>query len=250
MGATKTLRQQRVPVDITFAVRDFSGYLEGSLVSSHLRLLTMVEFSFYVGFPVLQIAERQLNARPFTSSSWELILLLCILGVLVVDWHIELFLISSLSFTAFHYPELNVSQVLQSSWVKTGRLLHDPVLVPRYGPSVMLVCVCALQCCWACWISGWVSVLSMPGWRGGWLCCWGRCWGPHAVGRGPLVWEITACRYYSITIRAGIISMNESVVACKHIHISINVCYLYNCSFNFSFVYYGCVLISTGSSPC
>nr|XP_023700918.1 UPF0606 protein KIAA1549-like [Paramormyrops kingsleyae] len=77
MGATKTLRQQRAPVDITFAVRDFSGYLEGSLVSSHLRLLTMVEFSFYVGFPVLQIAE------------------------------------------PFHYPELNVSQVLRSSWVKT-----------------------------------------------------------------------------------------------------------------------------------
>ncbi|XP_029107942.1 UPF0606 protein KIAA1549 isoform X2 [Scleropages formosus] len=77
MNTPKAQRQQRAPVDITFAVRDASGYLKGSEVSGHLRLLSMVEFSFYLGFPVLQIAE------------------------------------------PFHYPELNVSHVLRSSWVKT-----------------------------------------------------------------------------------------------------------------------------------
>lgn len=51
--------QQREPVDVTFAVRDAFGYLKGSEVSNHLRLLNMVEFSYYLGFPVLQIAERE-----------------------------------------------------------------------------------------------------------------------------------------------------------------------------------------------
>ncbi|KAJ8374231.1 hypothetical protein SKAU_G00048110 [Synaphobranchus kaupii] len=73
----KAQRQQKAPVDITFYVRDAGGYLRGSDVSGHLRLLNMVEFSFYLGFPVLQIAE------------------------------------------PFHYPELNVTQLLRSSWVKT-----------------------------------------------------------------------------------------------------------------------------------
>lgn len=49
---------QKVPVDITFAVRDGRGYLLGTEVSEHLRKLSLVEFSFYVGFPALQIAER------------------------------------------------------------------------------------------------------------------------------------------------------------------------------------------------
>uniref|UniRef100_A0A3Q2QMN7 UPF0606 protein KIAA1549 n=1 Tax=Fundulus heteroclitus TaxID=8078 RepID=A0A3Q2QMN7_FUNHE len=49
---------QKLPVDITFAVRDGRGYLPGSEVSEHLRKLSLVEFSFYVGFPALQIAER------------------------------------------------------------------------------------------------------------------------------------------------------------------------------------------------
>ncbi|CAB1313570.1 unnamed protein product [Coregonus sp. 'balchen'] len=49
--------QQREPVDVTFAVRGAIGYLKGSEVSNHLRLLNMVEFSYYLGFPVLQIAE-------------------------------------------------------------------------------------------------------------------------------------------------------------------------------------------------
>eukprot|EP00063_Salmo_salar_P005951 XP_013980786.1 PREDICTED: UPF0606 protein KIAA1549-like isoform X1 [Salmo salar] len=72
--------QQREPVDVTFAVRDAFGYLKGSEVSNHLRLLNMVEFSYYLGFPVLQIAE------------------------------------------PFHYPELNTTQLLRSSWVRTVML--------------------------------------------------------------------------------------------------------------------------------
>ncbi|XP_066580266.1 UPF0606 protein KIAA1549 [Amia ocellicauda] len=77
MSMPKGQKQQRVPVDITFAIRDSTGYLNGSEVSNLLRLLNMVEFSFYLEFPVLQIAE------------------------------------------PFHYPELNVTQLLRSSWVKT-----------------------------------------------------------------------------------------------------------------------------------
>ncbi|KAI7791994.1 UPF0606 protein KIAA1549 isoform X2 [Triplophysa rosa] len=73
----KGQRQQKAPVDITFAVRDSQGYLTGADVSAHMRQLSAVEFSFYLGFPTLQIAE------------------------------------------PFHYPELNVSHLLRSSWVKT-----------------------------------------------------------------------------------------------------------------------------------
>ncbi|KAM8892780.1 UPF0606 protein KIAA1549-like isoform 3-T4 [Spinachia spinachia] len=70
-------RLVRQPVDLTFTVRGSRGYLMGSEVSNALMKLTMVEFSFYMGFPVLQIAE------------------------------------------PFHYPELNTSQLLRSSWVRT-----------------------------------------------------------------------------------------------------------------------------------
>uniref|UniRef100_A0A8C2G747 Si:dkeyp-27e10.3 n=1 Tax=Cyprinus carpio TaxID=7962 RepID=A0A8C2G747_CYPCA len=73
----KGQRQQKAPVDITFAVRDSQGFLTGSDVSGHMRQLSAVEFSFYLGFPTLQIAE------------------------------------------PFHYPELNVSHLLHTSWVKT-----------------------------------------------------------------------------------------------------------------------------------
>uniref|UniRef100_A0A3B5AG43 KIAA1549 ortholog n=1 Tax=Stegastes partitus TaxID=144197 RepID=A0A3B5AG43_9TELE len=76
MGVTRPAAEQKVPVDITFAVRDGRGYLPGSEVSEHLRKLSVVEFSFYVGFPALQIAE-------------------------------------------FHYPELNTSHHLRSTWVRT-----------------------------------------------------------------------------------------------------------------------------------
>ncbi|CAJ1057204.1 UPF0606 protein KIAA1549 [Xyrichtys novacula] len=67
----------RQPVDITFTVRGSKGYLMGSEVSNALMKLTMVEFSYYMGFPVLQVAE------------------------------------------PFHYPELNTSHLLRSSWVRT-----------------------------------------------------------------------------------------------------------------------------------
>ncbi|NWV98635.1 K1549 protein, partial [Machaerirhynchus nigripectus] len=65
------------PVSIVFAIRDKYGFLNGSEVSEQLRNLSMVEFSFYLGFPVQQIAE------------------------------------------PFHYPKLNVSQLMKSSWVRT-----------------------------------------------------------------------------------------------------------------------------------
>ncbi|KAM9328429.1 UPF0606 protein KIAA1549 [Pholidichthys leucotaenia] len=77
MGVYRPASQQKFPVDITFAMRDGRGYLPGSEVSEHLRKLSLVEFSFYVGFPALQIAE------------------------------------------PFHYPELNTSHHLKSTWVRT-----------------------------------------------------------------------------------------------------------------------------------
>ncbi|XP_073707002.1 UPF0606 protein KIAA1549 [Garra rufa] len=70
-------RQQKVQVEITFAVRDIRGYVPGTEVSSQLRQLSVVEYSYYLGFPVQQIAE------------------------------------------PFHYPELNTTQLLRSSWVRT-----------------------------------------------------------------------------------------------------------------------------------
>ncbi|XP_072529108.1 UPF0606 protein KIAA1549 isoform X2 [Salminus brasiliensis] len=77
ISITKGQRQQKTPVEITFAIRDSHGFLKGSDVSTHLRQLNVVEFSFYLGFPALQIAE------------------------------------------PFHYPELNISHIMRSSWVKT-----------------------------------------------------------------------------------------------------------------------------------
>uniref|UniRef100_A0A8C3K060 KIAA1549 n=1 Tax=Calidris pygmaea TaxID=425635 RepID=A0A8C3K060_9CHAR len=65
------------PVSIVFAVQGRYGFLNGSEVSEQLRNLSVVEFSFYLGFPVQQIAE------------------------------------------PFHYPKLNVSQLMKSSWVRT-----------------------------------------------------------------------------------------------------------------------------------
>lgn len=52
-------RLLRQPVDITFTVRGSGGYLNGSEVSNALMKLSKVEFSYYMGFPVLQVAERQ-----------------------------------------------------------------------------------------------------------------------------------------------------------------------------------------------
>ncbi|XP_049339567.1 UPF0606 protein KIAA1549 isoform X2 [Astyanax mexicanus] len=73
----KNQRQPSGPVDITFVIRDARGYILGSEISSLLRQLSVVEFSYYLGYPVQQIAE------------------------------------------PFHYPELNTTQLLRSSWVRT-----------------------------------------------------------------------------------------------------------------------------------
>ncbi|XP_016386296.1 UPF0606 protein KIAA1549-like [Sinocyclocheilus rhinocerous] len=70
-------QQQKVPVEITFAVRDIRGYVPGTEVSTQLRQLGVVEYSYYLGYPVRQIAE------------------------------------------PFHYPKLNTTQLLRSSWVRT-----------------------------------------------------------------------------------------------------------------------------------
>ncbi|XP_016075825.1 PREDICTED: UPF0606 protein KIAA1549-like, partial [Miniopterus natalensis] len=68
---------RRGPVNIVFAVRGAQGFWNGTQVSELLRNLSEVEFSFYLGYPVLQIAE------------------------------------------PFQYPQLNLSQLLKSSWVRT-----------------------------------------------------------------------------------------------------------------------------------
>lgn len=59
MGLTRLVGEPKVSVDIIFAMRDGRDYLLGSEVSEHLRKLSQVEFSFYIGFPALQIAERK-----------------------------------------------------------------------------------------------------------------------------------------------------------------------------------------------
>ncbi|KAM9334914.1 UPF0606 protein KIAA1549 [Symphorus nematophorus] len=88
MGVARA--EQKVSVDITFAVRDGRDFLPGSEVSEHLRKLTLVEFSFYIGFPALQIAE------------------------------------------PFHYPELNTSHHLRSTWVRTVLLgVQDQLVSER-----------------------------------------------------------------------------------------------------------------------
>ncbi|KAF6086093.1 KIAA1549 [Phyllostomus discolor] len=68
---------RRGPVNIVFAVKSAQGFWNGTQVSALLRNLSVVEFSFYLGYPVLQIAE------------------------------------------PFQYPQLNLSQLLKSSWVRT-----------------------------------------------------------------------------------------------------------------------------------
>lgn len=50
---------RRGPVNVVFAVRSAQGFVNGSEVSELLRNLSVVEFSFYLGYPVLQIAERE-----------------------------------------------------------------------------------------------------------------------------------------------------------------------------------------------
>ncbi|XP_070612401.1 UPF0606 protein KIAA1549 homolog isoform X2 [Erythrolamprus reginae] len=73
LGQPKTVFRQG-PVQITFAVREKRGFLNGSEVSELLRNLSVVEFSFYLGFPVQHIAEPvyypQLNTSHLMKSSW------------------------------------------------------------------------------------------------------------------------------------------------------------------------------------
>lgn len=64
-----TQPQLRGPVDVTFVVGDARGYILGSEVSSHLRRLSVVEFSYYLGYPVQQIAEREPNLQASSMSS-------------------------------------------------------------------------------------------------------------------------------------------------------------------------------------
>lgn len=52
-------------MNIIFAVKGVQGFLNGSEVSDLLRNLTVVEFSFYLGYPVLQIAEREYSLAPW-----------------------------------------------------------------------------------------------------------------------------------------------------------------------------------------
>ncbi|XP_048405322.1 UPF0606 protein KIAA1549 isoform X1 [Stegostoma tigrinum] len=62
------------PVNITFAINGRRGFLNGSDVSDLLRILNLVEFSFYLGFPVLKTAEPiyypELNRSHLLKASW------------------------------------------------------------------------------------------------------------------------------------------------------------------------------------
>ncbi|XP_063303690.1 UPF0606 protein KIAA1549 homolog [Pelobates fuscus] len=73
----------KAPVTVSYAVKERSGFLNGSDVSDQLRNLSLVEFSFFLGFPVKQIAEPsrypQLNVSPLLKDSW---LKTVLLGVL------------------------------------------------------------------------------------------------------------------------------------------------------------------------
>ncbi|XP_069618942.1 UPF0606 protein KIAA1549 homolog isoform X3 [Ranitomeya imitator] len=64
----------KAPVTVTYAVRERGGFINGSDVSGQLRNLSLVEFSFFLGFPVKQIAEPstypQLDISPLLKDSW------------------------------------------------------------------------------------------------------------------------------------------------------------------------------------
>ena len=62
--ASSRVAPRRGPVNIVFAVKGSQGFLNGSEVSELLRNLTVVEFSFYLGYTVLQIAEREYLVSP------------------------------------------------------------------------------------------------------------------------------------------------------------------------------------------
>ncbi|XP_048356133.1 UPF0606 protein KIAA1549 homolog isoform X2 [Sphaerodactylus townsendi] len=73
LGRSRSVYRQG-PVHIVFSVWEKHGFLNGSEVSELLRNLSVVEFSFYLGFPVQQIAEPvyypQLNTSHLMKSSW------------------------------------------------------------------------------------------------------------------------------------------------------------------------------------
>lgn len=58
LGRSRAVFRQG-PVQIVFGIQEKHGFLNGSEVSELLRNLSVVEFSFYLGFPVQQIAERE-----------------------------------------------------------------------------------------------------------------------------------------------------------------------------------------------
>ncbi|KAM8861901.1 UPF0606 protein KIAA1549 isoform 4-T5 [Synchiropus picturatus] len=82
MAAPKS-RPARPPVDITFTVHTTRGFLSGSEVSDALMKLTTVEFSYYMGYPVQQIAEPfhypMLNTSHSLRFSWVRTVLLGVL---------------------------------------------------------------------------------------------------------------------------------------------------------------------------
>lgn len=59
----------KAPVTITYSAQDHSGFLNGSEISDQLRNLTLVEFSFFLGFPVKQIAERECEVMALSACT-------------------------------------------------------------------------------------------------------------------------------------------------------------------------------------
>lgn len=91
---------------------------------------------------------------------------------------------------AFHYPELNTSQVLRSSWLRTGRLFFFfsfsscRRLISDVRPFTdIYVCICA-QCCWVCRTRRWARGPSKPAWSDGWPCCLAKRWDWSDVSKG------------------------------------------------------------------
>ncbi|XP_073506599.1 UPF0606 protein KIAA1549 homolog isoform X2 [Phyllobates terribilis] len=73
-SSASRLGNWKAPVTVSYAVRERNGFLNGSDVSDQLRNLSLVEFSFFLGFPVKQIAEPstypQLDISPLLKDSW------------------------------------------------------------------------------------------------------------------------------------------------------------------------------------
>ncbi|XP_053111890.1 UPF0606 protein KIAA1549 homolog isoform X2 [Hemicordylus capensis] len=91
LGRSRAVFRQG-PVQVIFAIQEKRGFLNGSEVSEMLRNLSVVEFSFYLGFPVQQIAEPvyypQLNTTHLMKSSWVRTV---VLGVINKKIQVEVF---------------------------------------------------------------------------------------------------------------------------------------------------------------